>query len=123
MATDLDRLQGAWAVTAREMDGRPLPAAILAGARVVIEANRFTSLGMGAEYTGTLVLDESASPRRMDMRFASGPEKGNTNLCIYELSGDTFKLCIATRGTVRPSAFATTAGSGFAYETLVRAGA
>jgi len=54
------------------------------------------------------------------MRFAAGPEMGNTNLCIYELDGDIWKICIATRGSVRPSSFASTPGSGFAFETLTR---
>ena len=77
---------------------------------------------MGATYQGTLEIDESTSPRQLNMRFDAGPEEGNTNLCIYELDGDIWKICIATRGTVRPSSFASTPGSGFAFETLTRGG-
>lgn len=117
---DLDLLQGSWTVTALEVEGENMPEAMLAQARIVVKGNRFTSTGMGAEYAGRLVLDVSASPRQLDMKFDAGPEKGNTNLCIYELEGDTWKLCIATRGTVRPSTFASTRGSGCAVETLTR---
>jgi uncharacterized protein (TIGR03067 family) len=78
---------------------------------------------MGAEYGGTFVVDESATPRRLDMKFETGPEKGATNLCIYELDGDSWKLCIATRGTVRPDGFVSPPGSGFAVETLRRGSA
>src|SRR5262249_50729389 len=42
---------------------------------------------------------------------------------IYKLDGDTWKLCLAMRGSVRPSKFATTNGSGFALEILTRGSA
>jgi uncharacterized protein (TIGR03067 family) len=123
MQRDLDLLEGSWTVTALEVDGQAMPAAMLADARITIKGSRFTSTGMGGAYEGTLELDTSASPPRLDMKFDAGPEKGNTNLGIYQLEGDTWKLCLATRGTVRPASFASTPGSGFAVETLVREGA
>ena len=123
MQRDLDLLQGSWTVAALEVDGQTMPAAMLADARIAITGSRFASTGMGATYEGILELDTSANPPRLDMKFDAGPEKGNTNLGIYQLDGDTWKLCLATRGTVRPANFASTPGSGFAVETLVRAGA
>lgn len=120
MAADLDLLQGTWTVTALEMDGQETPATMLGNARIVIKRDRFISTGMGAEYEGTLKLATSTKPRQIDMKFDAGPEKGNTNLGIYKLNGDTWKLCLATRGKVRPSKFTSTPGSGFAVETLTR---
>ena len=120
MRHDLDLLQGTWTVTALESDGQKMPAAMLADARIAIKGSRFTSTGMGAVYKGTLELDEAASPRQLTMKFDDGPEKGNSNPCIYQLDGNNWKLCLATRGAVRPSSFATTPGSGFALETLTR---
>lgn len=120
MRQDLDLLQGSWTVIALEVDGQEMPAAMLANARILIEGGRFNSTGMGAVYRGTLELDASTSPRRIDMTFDAGPEKGNTNPGIYELDADTWKICIATRGAVRPSSFASSPGSGFALETLMR---
>jgi uncharacterized protein (TIGR03067 family) len=120
MRQDLDLLQGSWTVTALEADGQEVPASMLADARIAVKGNRFTSTGMGAVYQGTLELNASTSPRQIDMKFDAGPEKGNTNPGIYELDGDTWKICLATRGAVRPSSFASTPGSGFAVETLTR---
>src|SRR5205085_10866962 len=120
MHPDLQLVQGSWIVTALEMDGQNMPAALLADSRIVVQGERFTSTGVGAVYEGTLELDASATPRRLDMKFDAGPEKGNINLGIYELAGDTWKLCLATRGSLRPPGFATTPGSGFALETLAR---
>jgi uncharacterized protein (TIGR03067 family) len=120
MPDDLDLLQGSWSIAALEVDGQPMPAAMLGEARIAITGSRFRSTGMGAIYEGTLELGASATPRRIDMKFDAGPEKGNTNSGIYERKGDGWRICIATRGGVRPSGFATAPGSGFALETLVR---
>jgi uncharacterized protein (TIGR03067 family) len=117
---DLDRIQGCWTVAALEVDGQTVPDAARSNARVVVEGNRFSNTGMGAVYKGTIEIDPSARPRRLDMLFDAGPEKGNKNLGIYELDGDEWKICLATRGAVRPSSFATTPGSGLALEVLAR---
>ena len=93
---------------------------MLAAARIVIAGNRFTSTGMGAEYKGTVKLDPRKTPRHINMKFDAGPEKGNTNLGIYEFDGDRLRICLATRGDVRPSHFASAPGSGIAIETLAR---
>lgn len=122
MARDLDHLQGAWQISALEMDGQQIPADMIHGARIEIAGDRFTSTGMGAEYSGTIKLDSAAKPCEIDMKFTSGPEKGNVNLGIYELQKNGWRLCIAMRGGIRPTQFATELGSGFALETLTRAG-
>lgn len=120
MRSDLERLQGIWSVTALESEGQKLPAAMFENGRITVKGNRFASTGMGTVYEGTIDLNESAKPRQLTMKFDAGPEKGNTNLCIYELDGDTWKMCIATRGNVRPTRFESKPGSGFAVETLRR---
>ena len=121
MPNDLDLLQGAWCISSLEVEGETMPVNVLSEARIVIEGNRFTSTGMGSMYAGTLRLDATATPRRIDMTFDVGPEAGNTNRGIYELRAGVWKLCLATRGESRPSAFATRPGSGFALEVLKRA--
>jgi uncharacterized protein (TIGR03067 family) len=107
-------------VTTLEVDGQQMPESMLANARIVVKGGRFATSGMGAEYEGTLKLDATTTPRRVDMLFDAGPEKGNANLGIYELKGDEWKLCLATRGQMRPSHFVSEPGTGFAVETLVR---
>lgn len=107
-------------MVALEVDGQPMPAGMLGTARIVVEGDRFQSLGMGAVYEGTLKLDAAANPKTFDLTFTAGPEKGNTALAIYELDGDDWKLCLTTRGGDRPRRFATEPGSGHALETLKR---
>ena len=120
MRDDLRLLQGRWAVTSLDVDGQQMPDSMLGEAEIVIKGKLFTSTGMGAIYEGTLKIDPSADPPRVDMKFNAGPEKGNTNLGIYKLDGNTWKICLATRGSVRPSRFASVPGSGFVLEVLTR---
>jgi uncharacterized protein (TIGR03067 family) len=119
--SDLDALQGEWAITALRYDGEDVPPHTFAAARLIVEGDQFTSLGMGAAYSGKITANASVNPRTFDMFFLDGPEKGNTNRGIYEfLSGESWRLCLATRGGERPKTFASTANSGIALETLER---
>ncbi|WP_321472972.1 TIGR03067 domain-containing protein [uncultured Paludibaculum sp.] len=125
MRGSLTQLQGSWTIASLELDGQTMPATAHAGARIQISGARFTSTGMGAVYEGTVELHDPAPPTThgwIDMKFDNGPEAGNTNFGIFDLDGDTWRLCLATRGSVRPTAFTSTPGSGVAVETLVRDG-
>jgi uncharacterized protein (TIGR03067 family) len=86
-----------------------------------VKSSRFVSTAMGAEYSGTLEVDETSTPKSFNLRFDTGPETGNTSYGIYELDGDTWKICLTLRGGTRPKKFATKTGSGLALETLKRA--
>jgi uncharacterized protein (TIGR03067 family) len=120
MPTDLDKLQGTWNVTSLETDGQKLPATAFNEARIVIEGDKFTSLGMGAEYKGSVKLDPASKPKAFDLLFTAGHAKGHRNLGIYKLAGDKWTICLATRGNKRPGKFATAPATGFALETLER---
>jgi uncharacterized protein (TIGR03067 family) len=120
MPTDLDKLQGTWTVSALEVDGTPVPASSYPNARIVIEGDRFTSLDMGLAYDGTMRVDEKKKPKAFDIVIAGGHAAGTRSLGIYKLAGDRWTICLATRGTERPTTFATSPGTGLALESLVR---
>jgi len=123
MPTDIKKLQGEWLITSLEMDGQNSPDSVFSDAKIVVRGTRFTSFTMGTTYKGEIKLDEKKSPKNVDLNFTGGPEKGYRNLGIYELDGDTWKLCLATRGPVRPKTFSTKPGDGVAFEILKRASA
>jgi uncharacterized protein (TIGR03067 family) len=116
---DIQKLQGTWSIVALEVDGNEMPPM----GQVLIKGDKFDSLSMGATYRGTLKLDATTRPKQFDLHFTEGPEKGNTSLGIYELDGDTWKICLTFNSTQRPTAFATKPGSGHALETLKRGAA
>jgi len=121
MDEDLAKLQGEWTVVFLEVDGIAPAPSTFAGAKIVIDGDRFTSLGMGAVFEGNLAVNSTASPKVLRMMFTAGPEKGNTNHGIYELDGDRLRLCLSVTGGPAPTEFATSPGSGRALETLDRA--
>jgi uncharacterized protein (TIGR03067 family) len=116
---ELDKLQGTWQIASLEIDGNPVPAEFLKEARIIIKGDKFESR-MGVTYTGTVKIDPTQKPKTIDLVFESGPEKGNTSLGIYELDGDTWRICLGVTAKERPKEFATKAGSGLALEKLTR---
>jgi uncharacterized protein (TIGR03067 family) len=65
-------------------------------------------------------VDVAKKPKTIDITFTEGPEKGKTIVGIYELEGDTYKVCINVNGKERPKEFAAKAGSGHGLEVLKR---
>jgi len=120
MTPALKDLQGTWEIASLEMDGTKLPEGAVRGSRIVVRGDRFTTISMGAEYGGTIKVAPKKSPKTLDLVFETGPEKGNTSLAIYELAGDTWKLCLTVTGKTRPATFTTKPGSGHAFEVLKR---
>jgi uncharacterized protein (TIGR03067 family) len=120
MKTDIEMLRGVWRVVSLEIDGGTISGAALDGATITIQGDRFTSIGMGAQYGGTIEVDATHNPNTFNMNFKTGPENGNVNLGIYELNGDSWRICLATKGTTRPREFVATPGTGIALEVLKR---
>jgi len=114
---EIEKLQGTWNIVSLEMDGQKYPPG---GSQIVIQGGQFTSLNMGAEYSGRMVVDPSASPKAFDLLFETGPESGNRSLGIYELDDDTWKICLGLTGKKRPKKFVSAPGTGHALEILKR---
>jgi uncharacterized protein (TIGR03067 family) len=77
MPQDIDLLQGSWSITSLLMEGQELPASLFANASMV-KGNRFTSLGIGTEYGGTLTLDSSTNPRQLNMNLTLALKKATS---------------------------------------------
>jgi len=120
LSEELERLQGSWKVVTLEVEGREVPAGFFGGAKIVVDGEKFSTVGMGADYGGRITVDVVSEPKRFDVLFNEGPHAGMASLGIYELNGSKWKICLGFAGKERPKEFATTAGSGHALETLER---
>jgi len=87
---DIEKLQGVW------WNGP---------ATIAISGDRFTTARMGAEYSGRVVLDETATPKAIMLHFETGPEKGNTNYGIYEFVGEGWRFSLNITGGPAPTEF------------------
>jgi len=112
MRPDLDKLQGTWDVVALEIEGARMDEGVFRGSRIVVKGDSFSTISMGATYSGKIRLNASASPAKLDLMFEEGPSAGMIQRGIYELSGDTLRVCFSTPGKERPSQLATKAGEG-----------
>ena len=91
------------------------------GASIVVTGGTFESVGMGGTYAGTVEVDQTKTPKHIDLVFTAGHAAGTRNPGIYRLDNGAWTLCLATRGSRRPRTFATKPDSGFALETFHRA--
>jgi uncharacterized protein (TIGR03067 family) len=117
---EVEKLQGTWNVVALETADMKMPENAVKGSKIVVKKDMFITISMGATYKGTFKIDVSGTPKTLDLTFTEGPEKGKTNLGIYELDGETWKICLNVTGKDRPKEFIAKAGSGFVLETLRR---
>jgi uncharacterized protein (TIGR03067 family) len=117
----LRRMEGTWAFRFLEIDGRPMPHAVITTSLLLIDGDRFRMESPEANYEGVFTIDVEAEPPEIDIDFIEGPEAGNRCEGIYRLDGDQLTFCLGLVGSARPQGFATSQGSGHALEVLVRA--
>lgn len=102
-----DEVQGIWKPTQAELGGTRLPEAVLAPLRLELTKGQYVLTGAESPDRGTVAVDASKSPKTMDVTGTDGPNKGKTFPAIYELDGDTLRICYDLSGKERPKEFKT----------------
>jgi uncharacterized protein (TIGR03067 family) len=104
--------QGTWTFESSETGGKAIPADELKGIVVTFEGDKHTvKKGDEVIQVGTQKLDPSKSPKTIDVTMTEGPNKGAVMLGIYEIDGDTLRVCFDPQGKTRPTEFKSTLGS------------
>src|SRR5205085_40254 len=73
---DAAKLQGTWEFAALEIEGAKTPQANLAGSRIEIVGDKFTTTTGPVVYKGSFKVDPTQKPKAIDMTFTEGPETG-----------------------------------------------
>jgi uncharacterized protein (TIGR03067 family) len=114
--SDLDKLQGTWVLVKMEAEGDEVPAEHFEGRNAVYEGNRLTLReGEDVRRRGIVTLDPSRKPKSMNTWDRDGPYEDSTVPGIYEVEGDTLRVCFARPNQDRPKEFTTKGGTGFLY--------
>jgi uncharacterized protein (TIGR03067 family) len=123
LQTDLDRLQGAWKMSALVASGVTLQPAAFERYRLTLSGDTFTFAGGNATQRMTITLDSTTNPKSVDAVDLDGPHKGKKQLGIYELTDKQVKICLAQEGSpARPTAFSSTTENKHTLMVLERAG-
>ncbi|MFO0876278.1 MAG: TIGR03067 domain-containing protein [Gemmataceae bacterium] len=108
---DSDAIQGTWLASAAELAGKSFPEEVRKSIKLTLKDGKYTvAVGKNLDQ-GTVKLDSSAKPRTLDITGTEGPNKGKTIQAIYELDGDTLKICYDLSGKGRPAEFKTAEGT------------
>jgi uncharacterized protein (TIGR03067 family) len=117
---EFQRLEGKWQFVSIVSEGKDVPEEIVKAARLTISGKRFT-LRMNTEtHKGIINLNPDVYPKTINVTYNSGPEQGKKALGIYELHGDTLKVCMGVIGAKRPTKFVSESQSGHVLEVLKR---
>jgi len=112
---DLALLEGTWVVAGKEFMGKKATkeeVEKLRG-RLVIKDGKWALWSDDNEkgkeeivYEATFKLDPKAKPKELDLAYTNGEQKGTTDKAIYEIDGDTLRVCYPFMGAGRPAEFA-----------------
>jgi uncharacterized protein (TIGR03067 family) len=115
------RLQGTWEMTGLEVNGEEVPAKKLAGTTLTIKGDKYITKVKDTAREVTFTLDPAKDPKAIDMFFPDGAELPKLSKGIYELDGDTLRICRhQMAGEDRPRSFVTMAGTNLFVVTWKR---
>jgi uncharacterized protein (TIGR03067 family) len=117
-------LEGTWKKVAEEYDGQQVPQPPVT-VLMEIAGNKVTfTTGNRVVGDGTIKVDTSRQPRTIDLQVTSrvGGTAGREtdSYGIYEVSGDTLKICTVGNAEQRPKTIPPPAGSGATTTTYQR---
>jgi uncharacterized protein (TIGR03067 family) len=111
---DLKKFQGTWECVSMEREGDEIPPEQLKGSSVVYEDDMATLYRDGEFFRrGIITLDPSKTPKRINTWDLGGPYADESVPGIYEIDGDTLKICFSRPKAARPTEFTTKKEPGF----------
>jgi len=119
-ADDTKEVQGSWTPIKADLGGQPLPEAVLKSISLKLDGGKYEVSVGGAPDKGTYILDSASKPKGMTIAGTEGPNAGKTFPAIYELKGDTLRICYDLSGSKRPTEFKSIAGTRLYLVTYIR---
>ena len=108
---DTKPVQGDWKPVTAELGGQPMAEAVLKTISLKLGDGTYDVLVGDKPDKGTFKVDSSTTPMSMDVTGTDGPNQGKTFPAIYELKGETLRICYDLSGQKRPTEFKTTVGT------------
>jgi uncharacterized protein (TIGR03067 family) len=98
------RLEGAWVPVAASVSGKELVVAELRVKYLVLDGHDYSIIDRSNQIVdrGEYLVNDSATPRTIDIVGRDGPNAGRSMLAIFELKGDQLTVCYDLDGNRRP---------------------
>jgi uncharacterized protein (TIGR03067 family) len=120
----LEELRGVWNAESLTIGGKKLGDDDLKQLKMqlVFTGDKYAErIGGKVNEEGTIKIDTSKKPATIDLDIQTGNDKGKLQVGIYEVKGDTMKLCLAFPGAKdRPTSFDSPDGSAVSFVILKR---
>ena len=108
---ELKALTGSWKAVSVVSDGTEMSKEEVGKITLTVKGAKYTlKTPDGQEIEGSHKLDPSKKPKELDL--IRDVDKDQKTLGIYELTKDTYKVCLGRPGKDRPKAFESKDGSG-----------
>jgi uncharacterized protein (TIGR03067 family) len=119
---DAKAIQGSWTPVKAELGGQPMADAVLKTISLKLTNGKYDVYVGGQPDNGTYTLDDTTKPKSITVTGTDGPNRGKTFPAIYELNGDTLRICYDLSGAKRPAEFKSLAGTKLYLVTYNRKG-
>ena len=106
---DAKAVQGNWKPVKAELAGQPMTEDVLNSISLKLDNGKYEVFVGANPDKGTYTLDSATKPKSMTITGTEGPNAGKTFPALYELKGDTLRICYDLSGAKRPTEFKTIA--------------
>jgi uncharacterized protein (TIGR03067 family) len=110
-ADDAKAIQGTWKAAKAELAGHVLSDGLTREITLTLTGGAYTVTFRDSADKGTYKLDLNTNPRTITIAGTEGPNKDKTFHAIYELDGDTLRICYDLSGEQTPREFKTETGT------------
>jgi uncharacterized protein (TIGR03067 family) len=108
---DAKAIQGSWTLVKAQLGGQPMGEEVMKTISLKLADGKYAVLASGEPDNGTYTLDPSTKPKSITVTGTEGPNHGKTFPSIYELKGDTLRICYDLSGMKQPKEFKSVAGT------------
>jgi uncharacterized protein (TIGR03067 family) len=118
---DVKAVQGKWKPVKAELAGKPMDEAVIKIISLKLDKGKYEVFVGNEPDRGTYTIDSTNRPKVMTITGTEGPNHGRVFPAIFELKGDTLRICYDLSGAKRPAEFKSVAGTKLYLVTYNRA--